>query len=91
MNPVALAALAGGALLVYHETTKSSPASDAAAAAKQARSGTLDPGMDSLVAEAVAVALKKETDPAALDSFAAALTAAGYPNSAAALAAKKGT
>jgi hypothetical protein len=93
MNPVAIAALAGGALLVYHESTKDSKAG--AKVAASADRVALDPGMDALVSEAVKLAIQSETDPAALSHFADALKQAGYSNSAAAVSAaassKKGT
>ncbi len=85
MNPLAIGALAGGALLVYHEATKGDRA--AKTAAKTDGRQALDPGMDMLTAQAVALAIQSETDPAALMNFADVLKSAGYTNSAAAVSA----
>lgn len=92
MTPLALAALAAGGAVVYHEATKGSAAAKALAEtpAKSVGRSSLDPGMDPLVASAVNLAVKQESDPSVLTQFAAALTAAGFTNSAAALTARAG-
>ena len=86
MNPVAIAAIAGGVLLVYHETKKND-----APVAQTMGAADLDV-TDPILQKATLAVIQKETDPAAKQAFAQALLQAGYPKSAAALgAASKGT
>lgn len=80
MNPLFLFVLGAGGLLWWVKTHPSKLAPSAQAA--------LDPNMDGPTSAAVAAALKSETDPATLTTFADKLAAAGFGNSAAALQAK---
>ncbi|MFI5302547.1 MAG: hypothetical protein ACHREM_31030 [Polyangiales bacterium] len=89
MNPLAIGAIAGAAGLVFYETQKntSTPAASTTAAIASGKAA-LDPGMDRGVAATAGQALQKETDPSVLDQFGALLKAAGFTNTASAMAAQ---
>lgn len=87
MNPFAIAAIAGGVALVYHETSKGQAPAGANAGAVD-----LDVELDPTVKLATLAVIQKETDPQAKQAFAQALSQAGYTKSAAAVTASmKGT
>lgn len=96
-NLVIPAAVLGAGLLVAREMSKGDDKAKLAtshAATEETSSGTagartsLDPGMDNLTATAVALAIGNEKDPSVLQQFSAALSAAGYKNSADAVSAQ---
>lgn len=86
MSP--LIPLAVGAGVVYVVASKAGDKSKAKAVASSGGTAAVDAGMDSTIAQAVHVAVTKETDKGALTNFAAALRAAGYNNSADAVTAR---
>lgn len=87
MSLVLPIAAGAAALLVIHESGKGQALAKTAAKASPGRQ-SLDPGMDSFVAEAVTLAIKNETDKNVLTQFAAALKAANFSNSASAVSAR---
>lgn len=96
-NLILPAAVIGGGLLIAREASKGDAKAKAAAsqaATTETASGTagarasLDPGMDTLIATSVTLAIQNEKDPTVLQQFSAALAAVGYKNSADAVAAQ---
>ncbi len=84
MNPYVIGTIAVGTAGVLLATAKNKTVPNLPADG----SASADPGMSRTVAQAVAQATKKETDPTVLNSFATALKAAGYANSATLVSAK---
>ncbi len=85
MTPLIPLAVGAGVLYV---ASKEMDKSKAKAVASAGGTASVDAGMDSQIANAVHVAVTKETDKVTLTNFAAALKAAGYTNSADAVTAR---
>lgn len=88
MTPLIPLAIGAGVLYV---ATRPTDASKAKAVAASGGTASVDAGMDNMIAQAVHVAVTKETDKTTLTNFAAALKAAGYTNSADAVTARAAT